>query len=766
MKTAKALVGRVFGSLAMLSICAFASTAAFGEMDITAYMRSLGSDAYSVEPYGSTVVYVADDYTPTNAVDGIYGKDRTENKGRVLFNRYVNGNPNPCDLKYSLCTHGGTNYIAKVTSFTLYRLNATPTTDVDRAPKRFALYGSNGDDKWNLLYETAANVEWSETISVTCQIPAERQMMYSQYRLKLDATLATVSHVAFHELILNGEVYASRVWTGNANSNWNSSDANWTGNTNTASLSWGDAQIAVFVSGASSKAVTVDAGGIALGGISVNDAGYSFSGGDLKLVHPAHFDVEYPVAVSSDIVDTTPTATAAQADYLPYTEDKSTGTWVKLWENRQLAATRFVEAYIKTDGFGNGTATAFHPVTNAIDGSVSVQFQYIQEGDDKPLICVKAEFKQVGRDVWGRAVYIGYSWSVRNDGYLGEDFDSDSGKYTHDKLDTRNIKNIVVADSGSSAPLRFILDSPANDDCYAGSCLPRSASDSKTGEEVLCWANRQLCDLDVIESFSFYDGSTRTSTATLHYFENNGETASFQLQYNRATGSDGRTARLGVKVELRQDGSDIRGRVVYARYYWYAAGEEAVTLDFDTVTADWAAAKIRDDINNTRDDGYGAGDLRARFRSRARITGDLASARNIEIYGGTLSLGASSLSLPQEVSGTGTLEFSPESGTQTVSVGADAAPTVCAARFSGMVTLEVAKGGSIAFDSVSFADGAVVNLVVASGASANQSVRVGTTASLTSAELAHFLVDGNPVKYQTEDGWLAAGAAGLVIFVR
>ena len=749
--------------LLVAALCA--SFASFGEIDITAYMRSQGSDAYSVEPYGSTVVYVADDYTPTNAVDGIYGKDVKENKGRVLFGKNLSyNNPNPCDLKYSLCTHGGTNYIAKVTSFTLYRLNTGNASDIPRAPIRFALYGSNGDDKWTLMYETEEDVKWGETISVTCQIPAERQVMYSQYRFKVN-DVSDSSFAAYHELILNGEVYSSRVWTGDVNANWNLSDANWTGNTEVASLSWEDSQIAVFVPGASSKAVTVDAGGIALGGISVNDAGYSFSGGDLELVHPAQFDAEYPVTVSSDIVDATPTATAAQADYLPYTEDKRTGTWVKLWENRQLAATRFVEAYFKTDGFGNGTATAFHPVTNATDGSVSVQFQYMQAGNDKPLLCVKAEFKQVGRDIWGRAIYMGYSWSVRKDGYLGEDFDSDSGKATQAKLDTRNIKDIVVADSGSAAPLRFILDSPNNDDCYAGSCLPRSSSDSKTGEEVLCWANRQLCDLDVIESFSFYDGNNYRA-ATLHYFTNNGETASFQLQVNRPSTAEGKTARLGVKVELRQDGSDIRGRVVYARYYWYAAGEEAVTLDFDTVTADWAAAKIRDDINNTSDDGYGAGDLRARFRSRARITGDLASARNIEIYGGTLSLGASLLSLPQEVSGTGTLEFSPESGTQTVSVGADAAPTVCAARFSGMVTLEVAKGGSIAFDSVSFADGAVVNLVVASGASANQSVRVGTTASLTSAELAHFLVDGNPVKYQTEDGWLAAGAAGLVIFVR
>ena len=185
-------------------------------------------------------------------------------------------------------------------------------------------------------------------------------------------------------------------------------------------------------------------------------------------------------------------------------------------------------------------------------------------------------------------------------------------------------------------------------------------------------------------------------------------------------------------------------------------------MNFDTVSAT-SSANIRDDSHAS--DGYGAGDLCACFRSRMRIDGDFATTQNIEINGGVLSLGASSLSLAQNVSGTGVLEFAPESGTQTVSVGANDAPTLGAARFSGTVTLEVASGGTIAFDSVSFAEGAIVNLVVPVSA-ADASVRVGTTASLTSAELAHFRVDGKPVKHQTEDGWLVAGALGLAIIFK
>ena len=321
--------------------------------------------------------------------------------------------------------------------------------------------------------------------------------------------------------------------------------------------------------------------------------------------------------------------------------------------------------------------------------------------------------------------------------------------------------NLGLVAADLPAPIRFNIEPSVVEDCYAGGCLPRSGSGAKEGEEVLCWEDRSLKDLDAIDSFSFYDGNSRIAAATLHYFQNDGETASFQLQYNRAPNNVGRTARLCVKVELRQDGADIRGKVAYAKYHWYEADEEAVAMDFDPVSG--ASANVRDDSHAS--DGYGAGDLCARFRSWMRINGDFASTQNIEINGGVLSLGASSLSLAQDVSGTGTLEFSPESGTQTVSVGADAAPTVCAARFSGTVALEVANGGTIAFDSVSFADGAVVNLVVPVSA-ANASVRVGTAASLTSAELAHFRVGGKPVKHQTEDGWLAAGAAGLVIFVR
>ena len=98
MKTATALVGRVFGSLAMLAVCAFTSPAAFGEMDITAYMRSLGSAAYSMETYGATRMY-SNDFSPVNAVDGVYGKSATEQNGRVLFNQTVSGATNPCDLK-------------------------------------------------------------------------------------------------------------------------------------------------------------------------------------------------------------------------------------------------------------------------------------------------------------------------------------------------------------------------------------------------------------------------------------------------------------------------------------------------------------------------------------------------------------------------------------------------------------------------------------------------------------------------------------------
>lgn len=742
-------------------VCAIASPGVFGAIDITAYMRSVGSDSYSMDIYGDTEM--ANGYSSAAAVDGVYAvSDVRVSAGRVLFAKNITSGLNPCDLRYSLRTFGGTNFIGRVSAFTVYRLHADANNDFTRSPTRFALYGSNGGDAWTLLFANDEAVVWDEaTRSVTFAIPPEKQNLYSQFRFVVDASTASAAYVGYHELVLTGDLYESRVWTGAAGSEWNAVDANWTGNTGAAPL-WGDAEIGVFGSGASSKAVSVDVGGVALRGISAVENGYLISGGNLNIMPASQFDTQHPLTISSDVSDVASAATPAQAEYLPYTADKSTGTWVKLWENRLLAATEFTGAYININTWGSGAATVCHPKTNALDQTVSVQFQYLPEGGEQPLFCIKVEFKQIERDIWARAVYSGYSWSVKEGtGELGEDFDSDSRKNMSNHLDERNVKDITVADL-PCAPLRFNVGSSVVEDCYGGSCLPRSGSNAKTGEEVLCWANRNLRDLDAIESFSFYDGNSSITTATLHYFENNGETASFQLQYNRAPSADGRTPRLCVKVELRQDVSDIKGRVVYAKYHWYQSGEEAVAMDFDPVSAS-SAANVRDDSHAS--DGYGAGDLRARFRSWIRITGDFESAQDIEINGGVLSLGASSLSLAQDVSGTGTLEFSPESGTQTVSVGADAAPTVGAARFSGTVTLEVANGGSIAFDSVSFADGAVVNLVVPAS-TANASVRVGTAASLTSAELAHFRVGGKPVKHQTEDGWLVAGASGFAIIFR
>ena len=363
------------------------------------------------------------------------------------------------------------------------------------------------------------------------------------------------------------------------------------------------------------------------------------------------------------------------------------------------------------------------------------------------------------------------------------------------------MKDITVADL-PCAPLRFGFTASFVQDVRNCARLPQYESDAHTGDAVLCWENRDLADLDEIEAWTFYDGN-RTCTATIHHFVNDGETATFQLQCNREPNPQNKTARLCVKVQLTQVGPDIYAQAIYAKYWWSDPGEVPGAMDFDAATGTQSST-IRDD---THSDGYGVAALSARFKSSLRVAGAYGSEQDISVAGGTLSLCASSLTLGQAVSGTGAIRFTPADVSQTVTFGGSCscdggmilsgATTVAvtgsgafgggtpvaledgsvlsvadgakcdagAATFSGNSTISVGHAASISFDSVSFADGAVVNLDL-SRAKENEAVRVGTTASLTRAELAHFLVDGKPVKVQWDNGWLGAGVRGFTIIFK
>lgn len=641
---------------AILAMCPI--FAASGAMDITAYMRNLGS-GYSVS--GGSLWNA----TPAgNAVDGV-GFERS-GSGAVNYMRIISDgsggykiNPAYMDYKFQ---DGRT---AMVTAFTVYRFRRAAysevgdNADLARTPKRFKLQARNDNSSsWTTLFETSEDVVWGrDIVSNRFEISESVRNSYAQYRFALDLTAASnqywsagysdSDYYTYHELVLEGAMALS--WTGDANDKWSGTDANWSDGA--SAKAWEPSAIAIFDGG---NDVSVS-GTQTVGGIKIGTGGESsISGGTLAVESPACFDI--------------------------------------------------------------GSATTISSTMSDADGAESVM-----------------------------------------------------------RFDI----------SGASSVL----------DCRNGSFLPRSEADSLTGASVLCWRNRCLRDLAAVESCGFKYGGA-TANPTIAFFANDFHTASFQAQFYATQYA------ISVKVELTQVGNDIDARVVYAKRKDYSE-RPSDPIDFDTATA--TARNILDDEHPA--DVYGIRNIRLNFRENVRIDGAFTSGRDVVVNGNTLSFGAPSLSLGQDVSGTGTVRFSPASGTQTVSfggtlscdgglvlsgetavtfsgdapfaagtslamdggaalsVGAGSACTVGAASFSGTTAINIAGGGTIEFDAVSFSDGAEVVLTV-SGRAKESSVRVGTSASLSASELAHFISNGKPVKSQTEDGWLVANDSGLVLFVR
>ncbi len=367
-----------------------------------------------------------------------------------------------------------------------------------------------------------------------------------------------------------------------------------------------------------------------------------------------------------------------------------------------------------------------------------------------------------------------------------------------DIASSTTISSTITDANDADSAMRFDIPAVTNVlDCRNGSFLPRSETNSKTGAAVLCWPGRSLRDLVSVVSCGFKYGGASASSPSIEFFANDFTTASFQVQYYTST-----PYGMAVKVELTQVGSDIYARAVYAKRKDIAKPQDPLNFDSATGTS---AKNILDDDHNT--DTYGVRNIKLAFREDLNLNGAFTSERDLVVNGNTLSFGAPSLAFAQDVSGTGTLKFAPASGSQnvafggscgcdggmilsgattvtvsdaapfasgmplamedgaTLSVGTVAACTVGVATFSGTTTIAVAKGATISFDSVSFADGAIVNLVL-SGSAAGHGVRIGTTASLSAEELAHFVCNGKPVKVQLEDGWLNVVGNGLVLFVR
>lgn len=644
---------------AILAMCPI--FAASGAMDITAYMRNLGS-GYSVS--GGSLWNA----TPAgNAVDGV-GFERSAS-GAVNYMRIISDGSggykiNPAYLDYKF-QDGRT---AMVTAFTVYRFRRAAysevgdNADLARTPKRFKLQARNDNSSsWTTLFETSEDVVWGrDIVSNRFEISESVRNSYAQYRFALDLTAASnqywsasysdSDYYTYHELVLEGVMTLS--WTGDANDKWSGADANWSDGA--SAKAWEPSAIAVFNGG---NDVSVS-GTQTVGGIKIGTGGKSsISGGMLAVESPACFDIGSATTISSSISD---------AD-------------------------------------------------------------------------------------------------------------------------------------GANSPIRFDVNSVSSVlDGRGGSYLPRSDFDDNTGEAVLCWMGRSLSDITSISSCAITYGAASTLASVFAHYANDGDMASFQAQIKPSN------YIICVKVELTQVGNDIHARAVYARRKDNVDAWPEEPLDFDTLDV---SRKILDDEHNAASDGYGVRNIRLNFRENVRIDGAFTSGRDVVVNGNTLSFGAPSLSFGQDVSGTGTVRFSPASGTQTVSfggtlscdgglvlsgetavtvsddapfaagtslamdggaalsVGAGSACTVGAASFSGTTAINIAGGGTIEFDAVSFSDGAEVVLTVP-GRAKESSVRVGTSASLSASELAHFISNGKPVRSQTEDGWLVANDSGLVLIVR
>lgn len=750
--------------LTALAVGLIAVPAAFGEADITAFMRSLGDEAWSAEPYDNTKVYST---TPVrNIIDGVYATGSSE--GRIMMERKTGGGMFlPCDVKCAFRPVNGTNFVATVTSFTLVRFSNHADYDYHRSPNRFVLYGSNDGFAWAKLYETAEDVLWERggPVAQTFEIPHDVQRPYSQYRLSLDPSVCRApegpdSLIGIHELILNGDVRVASVWTGATGSAWNGTDANWSG----AGGTWVSGHAAVFDESGANRTVTLD-GDVTTGQLYVRGcADYSLLGGQLNLMAPFLVRSESGSTIASDIGTVAWTATSDQAEKLP-----NDGTWVKLWENRSLSDMTFTGARLSSKSYGAGTASAYWQRSE--DGDVTAQFQ-CREDSTWPLLCVKARFRQIGSDVWATGEHAWFTWADTRQ--LGDDMEV---KNQGENKSGWQIQSIVAEDSPHT--MTFTVGSRGTESVLGKACLPPDASGSTTGRAVTCWPNRRLADLVGMKSIVFRDGGTHRAAATIEFWRHDGTTASFQAQCCRGSNADGRTPRLCVKVELTQDGPDIMARAVYAKYLWFAAGVDPVVTDFDPLG------------NNTKiyteeepNSGYGISCLMADFRSRLTLTGEVKTPR-MAVEDGTLAFGAASLAFAHDVSGSGTLGFAPVSGAQTVTftgtcacegglaigdgttfvLPAGTVRTAAKATFSGTSTLRLAEGATLSLGTVAFEPDAVVNLELPKGAETS-SLRVGTTACLSREELMHFRVGGYSLRRQTDDGWINASVPGAILVFR
>jgi fibronectin-binding autotransporter adhesin len=252
---------------------------------------------------------------------------------------------------------------------------------------------------------------------------------------------------------------------------------------------------------------------------------------------------------------------------------------------------------------GNPVAAEAYHFSN--DGSTATyQLQVYDGGHTK---CVKVELTQSGANIAGRVVYAKYYPSQNN---LGFDFDGGGNGGT--------IATSYVA-GGYGAAETFLTTT-------------RDHTHFLTGTAATILSNANLADVTAVDGIMGGSSiSGGAAAAEPYYFSNDGSTCTYQLQC-----FNGGYTKC-VKIELTQAGTDVQGRVLYAKYY-NDVGVNHLGFDFDTggtgnsIATSYGAG------------GYGAAETFVSFVNESAtltLTGVNTYSGATRIGGGTLAIGGS-----------------------------------------------------------------------------------------------------------------------------
>ena len=225
-----------------------------------------------------------------------------------------------------------------------------------------------------------------------------------------------------------------------------------------------------------------------------------------------------------------------------------TAAYATLFMNATLGDAIHAGGILEGASVSRQPANAYHFTNNG--ATVTFQLQAFHSGFTK---CVKVELAQSGSDITGRALY---AKNLANNN-LG--FDFDTGGTLVDLAEDPAANGYGVAQT-------ILLPTPHAYEPFV------------TTTAATLFPGVSLADVREVGA-TFGGGSVsgpgRADTPTPFYFQNDGTTATLQMQV-----FNGNYTKC-VKLELTQDGVDIKGRVLYAKYY-NAGGKNVLGYDFDT----------------------------------------------------------------------------------------------------------------------------------------------------------------------------------------